>query len=295
MFSQFRQAVENLAQPLQSQDNPLSADGRSQSPDPLRQSSAQLAENALVNLRKSIAAQRVASPSQQNIPGRPRSASPSRSSTTRSTSDSGLRKTTLEERLRASFAGSESSPNPSTTTSPPPRTVLVNQHPTPTPVSEPANLAIGAPDVSVSSFVHSEEHGHVDDVSAPPQEPNDATQPPGVTPPSAPQPDPASSTADSTDAVRTDSTVDSVSETQEALPVANTELQQPLIQQCTQDPGVVDVSIVGADPSGEEVVKAELEPTVADRSEDAGVDVLQERLRLVEQRFAGKVAAVHLG
>ena len=296
MFSQFRQAVESLAQPLQSQDNPLSADLRSQSPDPLRQSSAQLAENARVNLRKSIAAQRSASPAQQNIP-RPRSASPGPSSTTKSTSDSGLRKTTLEERLRASLAVSESSPGIAPSASPTPVTQRPLS-PTSTPVSDSPSIAIGTTasvlDTPIGSSVQADESGHFDEPLAPPQEPNGATQPPDLTPPT----DPTSSAVNSADVTHSDSiTNPCVTPTQEAPQVTSTDLQQPPIQQCTQASEVVDASTVDADLSGEESVEAEPEPTItADRSNDVDVEALQERLKLVEQRFAGETTyLVHLG
>lgn len=269
MFSQFRQAVESLAQP---QDNP--PDGRSQSPDPLRQSSAHLAESALINLRKSIAAQRIASPTpaQQNT-HRPRSASPGPSSATKSTGDSGLRKSTLEDRLRASFAASESSasPNPSTPT---PHAVPVTQHPlSPTSTDSPR-------DTTPSADHQAEERGHADDALAPPSELN------GATPPIHPQPDPACSAADSTDAIHTDAATDfcvDVTLTQQAP-------QQPPMQQSTQASELID-----ADPSGEESIEAEPEPMMSvDSSKDADVEVLQKRLKLVEQRFLGKSHVLHI-
>ena len=286
MFSQFRQAVENLAQPLprQSQDDTLSADVRSQSP-----ASAQLAENALVNLRRSIATQRTASPAQQNTANpRPRSASPGpSSSTTKSTTDSGLRKTTLEERLRASFVASESSggstPNPSTSASPTLHPVPVGQHPlSPAPVPDSPSLAVGttppALDTPVGDSVQAEE---CKDTLAPSQEPDEAAEPPSVTPPTGPQ-DTASSTVGSTDSIHRDSTANPcVGET--LTPQAtNTEMQQYTSE-------VVDALTARADPPGEESVRVETEPTITDGPTD-DVEALQERLKLMEQRFAGKVA-----
>ncbi|KAH0838360.1 mediator complex subunit Med5-domain-containing protein [Lanmaoa asiatica] len=301
MFSQFRQAVESLAQPLppQSQDNALSADIRSQSPDPLRQPSAQLAENALANLRKSIAAQRTTSPTPQNTGNpRSRSASPGPSSSAKSTSDSGLRKTTLEERLRASFVVFESSggssPNPSTRASPTPHTVPVTQHPlspTPTPVPDSPSPAIGTTvsvlDTPVDDSVQTKECKDTNDALTPSQEPNDAAQPPSITPPTDPQ-DPASSIVGSTDSIHTDSTADpsvGATLTQETSQAANTE-PQPHTQQYSQVSEVVDALTVDTDPPEEECIKVEPEPTITDESKDAGIDVLQERLKLVEQRFA---------
>lgn len=305
MFSQFRQAVESLAQPLPrpSQDGALSADARTQSPDPLRQSS----ENALVNLRKSIAVQRTASPAQQNTANpRPRSASPSPSSAAKSTTDSGLRKTTLEERLRASFVVSESSgdstPHPSTSASPSPHPVTVAKHPlslTPTPVPDSPSIAIGtatsAPDILAGGSVQAEECKDTNNALVPSQEPNDAAQL-GVTPSTDPQ-DPASLTAGS---IPIDLTTDScvgVTLTQETPPATVTESEpEPHTERCTQASEVVDTSTVDTDPPGEESIKAEPEPAITDGSKDVGVEALQERLKLVEQRFTGKVAYLaHLG
>jgi hypothetical protein len=298
MFSQFRQAVENLAQPIPrpSQDDPFPADVRTRSPDSQRPSSPQLAENTLVNLRTSIAAQRAASPVQQNTGNpRPRSASPGPSSTARSTSDAGLRKTTLEERLRASFAVSESSgssaPNPSTSVS---STVPVTQHPlspasTPVPDSPTfaADTITSALETPVGGSVQDEQ---TDGALAPPQEPNDAAQLPSATPPPDPH-DPTNSTEGSTDTIPIDSTTDpcvGVTLTQEAPQATHTEPEQKY----TQASEVVDALTADTDPPREEDVKGEPEPTIIDRSKDVDVEALQERLKLVEQRFAGNVAYI---
>ena len=307
MFSQFRQAVENLAQPLprQSQDNAFPADFRSRSPDSQRQSSPQLAENTLVNLRK-IAAQRAASPVQQNTGNpRPRSASPGPSSTVKSTSDSGLRKTTLEERLRASFAVSESSggSTPSSSTSVLPSTIPVTQRPlspTSTPIPDSPTLAVdttvSALETPVGGSVQDEEYKETNGALAPPQEPNNVAQLPSATPPVDPQ-DPVSLTVGSTDTTSMDSTDPcvGVTLTQEAPQATHTE-PEPHLQQDTQVSEVVDALTADTAPPGEESVEAEPEPTKLDRSKDADVEALQERLKLVEQRFAGKVAYIaHLG
>lgn len=295
MFSQFRQAVESLAQPppRQSQDDALPPGVRSQSPDPQRQSSAQLAENALVNLRKSIAAQRAASPAQQNtVPStKPRSASPGPSPTAKSTSDSGLRKTTLEERLRASLAGSESSaggtPNPSTSASPTSHTVPLAHHPlspTSTPQPDSSTLVSGtaAPKAPAGGSIQAEECTSSDPAPLP-QEIDDATRLPSPTPVAGPQ-DPASSTVGTTDSTPTAADFGvGVTQTQETP-------QPHAVQQASEVP---DASTVDTDPPAEECVEAEPGPTTTDRSADAGVEALQERLKLVEQRFAGKVLYMH--
>ncbi|KAF8560421.1 hypothetical protein OG21DRAFT_1600190 [Imleria badia] len=293
----FRQAVESLAQPLprQSQDDTLPPGPRSQSPDSQRQSSTQLAENALVNLRKSIATQRTASPAQQNTgPNtRPRSASPGPPPTAKSTSDSGLRKTTLEERLRASLAVSESSagstPNPSTSVSPTSHTIPVAPHPlsppsTPVPDSSSLVTATTASAPEIGSAQAEECTNHDGALTPLPQELDDATQLPSPTPPADPQ-DPASLTVGTTDSTPIDSTTDpdvGVTLSQEVPQVT----PQPHGMQQEQASEVTDTLTVDTDPHGEECVKAEPEPTITDRSKDVGVEALQERLKLVEQRFA---------
>ncbi|KAL4242188.1 hypothetical protein ABKN59_001856 [Abortiporus biennis] len=108
MFSQWRHAVESLAQhsPKASQDSTAEEQaGRSSIDSTLRQSlssSSQLAESALSNLRKTLVAQRPASPSLGK---------------TASTNDSPTRppgsRTTLEDRLRAKFTIGDASAGPS--------------------------------------------------------------------------------------------------------------------------------------------------------------------------------------
>lgn len=128
MFSQFRQAVEGLAQPppRRSQDLSTSNDGGA--------------------VHRPFTAQRPASPLS-------RSSSPAPSFTSKSniTPDPGLRKSTLEERLRASFTVGEAS-NTTTPTvssraspSPAPNAALVTQHPlSPTWIPLPASPALSA-------------------------------------------------------------------------------------------------------------------------------------------------------
>ncbi|KAI6007349.1 hypothetical protein EDD15DRAFT_49652 [Pisolithus albus] len=104
MFSQFRQVVETL---VQDQTNEPASSTRPRSPDAnASRSSSQLAESALLNLRKSLATQRAGAA----LPQRPqsRSGSPQPPSVPKSSSDASIRKSTLEERLRASFTIGES-------------------------------------------------------------------------------------------------------------------------------------------------------------------------------------------
>ncbi|KAG6334299.1 hypothetical protein ID866_4796 [Astraeus odoratus] len=121
MFSQFRQAVETFVQESTQTSSETHPGARSRSTEGgmshSPQSSSHLTESALFNLRKSLAAQRAGGATPQR-PGSPqaRSTSPVPSSVPRANVDSGLRKSTLEERLRASFTIGDSSggttPNP---------------------------------------------------------------------------------------------------------------------------------------------------------------------------------------
>ncbi|OBZ79168.1 Laminin subunit alpha-2 [Grifola frondosa] len=133
MFSQFRHAVETLAQhsPKSSQDASATTDeGDSRSSldsvGGLRtsiSSSSQLAESALSNLRKTLVAQRSGSPG----PSKPVASSSD------STPRPAAPRTTLEDRLRAKFAigdvSNSSSPISSTRTSPSPIPVSMSDHP----------------------------------------------------------------------------------------------------------------------------------------------------------------------
>ncbi|KAG1864128.1 hypothetical protein DFJ58DRAFT_202477 [Suillus subalutaceus] len=149
MFSQFRQAVEGFAQPQPRRSQDLNGDDNRFTSDPLDvqsarqlQSTNQLADAALNNLRRSFASQRPGSPLS-------RSSSPVSSSVPKSNStpDPGLRKFTLEERLRASFsvgdASNTTSPGISSRASPASSAVVVTQHPlSPTSIPLPASPVI---------------------------------------------------------------------------------------------------------------------------------------------------------
>lgn len=99
MFTQIFQAVENLSTPSTDEPRQPSSSSRSKSIDSqLRIPSGQLAESALVNLRKSLVSQRPGSPALPKVAGVRDHKSP---------------KSTLEDRLRAAaFAIGEAS-NPS--------------------------------------------------------------------------------------------------------------------------------------------------------------------------------------
>ncbi|CAL1695430.1 unnamed protein product [Somion occarium] len=149
MFTQWRQAVESLAQPQHSpkpsQDGMADDNAARSSLDAavIRQSlssSTQLAESALTSLKKSLVAQRSISPAASK--GSPPDARP-RSPATR---------TTLEDRLRAKFtigdASPSTSPNPSMKTSRVGSPVI--DHPlspssTPLPASPSASMEIKRP------------------------------------------------------------------------------------------------------------------------------------------------------
>lgn len=146
MFSQFRQAVESFAQPQPRRSQDLDGDDNRFTNGPLdaqsarqAQSTNQLADAALNNMRRSFASQRPGSPLS-------RSSSPVSSSISKSnsTSDPGLRKFTLEERLRASLsvgeASNTTSPAISSRASPVSNAVVVTQHPlSPTSIPLPAS------------------------------------------------------------------------------------------------------------------------------------------------------------
>lgn len=150
MFSQFRQAVEGFAQPQPRRSQDLNGDDNrftSGPPDAQSarqsQSTNQLADAALNNIRRSFASQRSGSPLSRS--SSPVSSSISKSSN--STPDPGLRKFTLEERLRASLsvgdASNTTSPAISSRASPASNAVVVTQHPlSPTAIPLPASPVI---------------------------------------------------------------------------------------------------------------------------------------------------------
>lgn len=149
MFSQFRQAVEGFAQPQPRRSQDLNGDDNRFTSGPhdaqsarQSQSTNQLADAALNNMRRSFSSQRPGSPLS-------RSSSPVSSSIPKSNStpDPGLRKFTLEERLRASFsvgdASNATSPAISSRASPVSNAVVVTQHPlSPTSIPLPASPVI---------------------------------------------------------------------------------------------------------------------------------------------------------
>lgn len=118
MFSQLRQVVETLVQDQSSPGDEPPSSTRARSPDVnTSRSSSQLAESAFLNLRKSLATQRAGTVlPQRSASPQSRSGSPQPPSVPKSSSDTGLRKSTLEERLRASFTVGET---PSSATSNP--------------------------------------------------------------------------------------------------------------------------------------------------------------------------------
>ncbi|GLB36220.1 putative mediator complex subunit Med5 [Lyophyllum shimeji] len=166
MFSQFRQAVENLAPaaPRESSDGtsadtrrePVSRSGSLDSPlrsaSPM--SSSQLAESALSNLRKSLASQRSGS-----VGSIPRNASPT-------PSREGRTKSTLEERLRAATfaigdASNATSPEPSRKPSPA-ITSVVSDHPLSASPAPPPDSVQPSPKNGTSIPTVNHEAGSVD-------------------------------------------------------------------------------------------------------------------------------------
>ncbi|KAI0830676.1 hypothetical protein BC628DRAFT_891281 [Trametes gibbosa] len=134
MFSQWRHAVESLAQPVKPAGSPESASGEEaarSSVDGIRtslSSSTFLAESALNNLRKTLVAQRPGSPANANAQA---STSPPEPAATPAPKPRPTARTTLEDRLRAKFAigdaSNSSTPASSSRASPAP--VAVADHP----------------------------------------------------------------------------------------------------------------------------------------------------------------------
>ncbi|KAL0951091.1 hypothetical protein HGRIS_007829 [Hohenbuehelia grisea] len=296
MFSQLRNAVENLAhvpipQPRRGSDATDGRESMSRSAsldlNPNRQpssplSSSQLADSAIANLRKSFASNRSASP-----------ASTSRRPTVpHSQSDKDVRKMNLEERLRANFtigdvstgttpaASSRASPKPETparVTSPssvplpdtPPMSPLVAAS-NPPPIAEeipkspePASSLEGdtAPEPSLNVSEKSERHPEAE-IPLPEDEAVEST--------------PA---ADDTDSEKPDHPLGDVADSA-AVPDGT---ERP--DEATQ----VDVSSPKNTVPETENNSDEVPPTENSTQPPAdsdNVDALQERLRLLEQRFS---------
>ncbi|KII93210.1 hypothetical protein PLICRDRAFT_35393 [Plicaturopsis crispa FD-325 SS-3] len=284
MFSQFRHAVESFAPPVlprrESQD---ASDQR-----PSRSNSPASSDPAIANLRKSLAAQRSGSPS---------SASAQRSNSVPGQQEPRVYKSNLEERLRAKFAIGEASgsstPAASGRTSPAPApTGGSAQHPlspsstplpdspagTPAPPADaapatdepPAESSLAPSTLEAPLIIHSpqarspvvhtisipdepeeEDERHPEaDIPLPPQTP--ANPPPK---PVAPEPTTVTPDAPEKPSVLPDTPLDTVSP--EPTTVAPDAPEKP--------------SLLPATP---------VTPTV-----DGDVDALQQRLKLVEQRF----------
>lgn len=268
MFSQFRQVVDNLAaQPLRnpelsgnSQEDLRNSADRSRSLDISSTSThsttpGQLAESALVTLRKSLSAHRSTGSTLPKV----------------STPESKSPKLNLEDRLRrATFAIGElsgsSSPIPSGRSSPLPHKAVTKDYPLP-PSSIPLpdspllssnpepDLSLDSPPVInlaedepiLSSKPQISQHTSTDEPSSPLQE--DALQPP-TDEPSGP-------------------------------------LQENALQPLTQSP-LEEVTPSGVDTL--DAIPAKTYEEVTDMSDSTGistVDGLQERLKQIEQRFTG--------
>ncbi|KZT30459.1 hypothetical protein NEOLEDRAFT_1173883 [Neolentinus lepideus HHB14362 ss-1] len=285
MFSQFRQAVENLAQPVRrsSQDFNDEEHRRSSSLDTqsLRQSlslpSGQLAESALENLRKSLTSQRAGAGATSPPPGN----QPPR------------RRPNLEERLKATFivgdVSNSTSPSSGTRVSTP---VPVSNHTT-SPGSTPL------PD-SPSHSPRSSLDIRQDDAAAAPPSTSIAfsTSEPSPVPkedafvhglteaqyedrfPEADVPLPSDSPVPDT----------TQEEHKPAEELPSTEIEQLLSSGVHSDDGEVAVTELLSE--GEPV-----ETTVPSETTTNGVEVdsLRERLKLVEQRFAGGLRYMQWG
>lgn len=273
MFSSF---VQNLAAPHPRQSSESAPDARPASPARNRSSdghssTGQLAESALSNLRKSLASQRPASPSQsQKSPPLPRA-----------------HKMTLEDRLKAATftigeTSGETTPAASSRVSPVPPPVdkpseapetapkleLTMQHPL-SPSSTPL------PESRVTSPI--ELHKPAPILVAPPSEPVPLPSEPDIPlsePPSGPVP---------LEPVPTPS--ETVSSPPEPVPPS----QPPSEPVATLSPKPQTLQVDQVSALEAEVALSHSTPDAqgeeAPRIND--VDALQERLKLVEQRFSG--------
>jgi len=301
MFSQFRQVVETFVQDSTHPDGESSTDTRSRSLDvntSRSPSSTQVAEPTLLNLRKSLAAQRVASTSPQR-----RSTSPGPSSLPKNSTDTSARKSRLEERLRASFTIGDSpgSTTPNATpsrASPAPDAVRVSQHPlspesiplpgSPTQVAPdpPANDPVVPVSRSQSSVsIKKENDAPVDDLDGSCLQLRNSIVPLGV--------------QDRVDVTAHVSADVGATVSYEPISVAPEEGTSPSYTNQDVQLGDVVVASPPDTPSNGDIgagnIPLEISsasdngraPSVVVNSGDADVEALQERLKLVEQRFAG--------
>jgi len=256
MFSQFRQAVENFApQPRHGSADSQQDERVQDSKGPRYQtplSSAQLADSALVNLRKSLASQRSGSPR----PSSPRSHSPGASSIPRSNSlpdpDVRLPKSNLEDRLRAKFAIGEASnvttPDVSGRASPATITSTQNHPLSPSLIPLPQSpILTPEPEQSTSGIIASVEP-HILSSTAISKIPDSTVIEPRHPEADIPLPLDASSEFVDVDCPKVASPLDGI----------------------PPETGLGNVSLPEAD-----------------------IEMMQQRLRLVEQRFAGKFSAVN--
>ncbi|KAI6047574.1 hypothetical protein EDC04DRAFT_2619028 [Pisolithus marmoratus] len=287
MFSQFRQVMETLVQDQSSPGDEPPNGTRPRSPDvnTSRSSSSQLAESALLNLRKSLAAQRAgAAIPQRSASPQSRSGSPQPPSVPKSNSDTSLRKSTLEERLRASFTIGESlsgttSNSPSSRASP----GLDAPH-APQNVLSPESISLPESPTQV--------------------EPDFPTKERIIPAPCSPSPPPVS--LENKDPSTPDSGAQNVTTAtfgvHDQLPVAksasdNTSdvAQEPVLEHVDECPPLETTSTSddsdntmadpGLTPEPLETSPAFRESPVSVTPQTADVEALQERLKLVEQRF----------
>uniref|UniRef100_A0A0W0G2M6 Mediator of RNA polymerase II transcription subunit 5 n=1 Tax=Moniliophthora roreri TaxID=221103 RepID=A0A0W0G2M6_MONRR len=282
MFSQFRHAVENFTpQPRKSVDeDPASGEDRSTSP-------GQLAENAFINLRKSFASQR--------------SASPTPKASTRP------QKSTLEERLRAvaftiGDASNGTTPDPSARASPAPSRTEVRDHPlsptsTPLPESRPTSPPV---EINVSGILSVDSFATVGQKETAPlptllvEHDSNAGITGGT---SAASPDPlAVASIDHSPTDGKSATVEPTSTTAESESQSITEadvapeVNTPPFADITP-PSVLTRLDAALDSAVEGPITANSESPpekiLSPQGDSPTVEELQERLQLVERRFAG--------
>lgn len=327
MFSQFRNAVEQLAQPIRILDDEQQSELPSQpqsldmqatrSAPPL--SSSQLAESALSSLRKSFVSQRPDSP---------------RTSSTPSPSQGAPRKSNLEERLRrATLAVGEASGSPGTSTpksssrvaspSPMSRNPLKRVGGSPCSTPLPASPVVLPATENSSQLEQPTDFSLKDTETTPALDSHLKGDPLGVeasigtTPPSSQDPVPETNSSRDDDTIR----IPEKSQVKESEPVQQVEIQDiksdnlssPIVQELidneaseaapvqglTAQPEEIPDSpipdtppILESTPSEKEVVdpqpssppSATILPTV---DQSAEIEVLQARLKQVEQRFTG--------
>ncbi|KAL4071000.1 hypothetical protein J3A83DRAFT_4130766 [Scleroderma citrinum] len=248
-------------------------------------------DSPLSNLRKSIAVQRVASAAPQR-----RSTSPSPLSVPKSGSDTGIRKSRLEERLRASFTIGDSpgstTPNaPSSRASPTPDAIPVIQHPlSPESIPLPGSPTQVTPDPPSNESVKLISRSQS---PAPTSKENDSPvdalgiSSSQMVPRAHPSRDAGGdiSHEPTPELVKGDT---SPLHTNEGVQPEDIPVVSPPDPPSNSDSssGAVTIPPAISSTPGNEEATPDVQVSVLANSRNTGVEALQERLKLVEQRFA---------